>query len=55
MTVDATPKDQALAKSFEPQAIEAGLYAQWAAMGCFDAGKDPPMPNPFVSNCHHPM
>ena len=41
MTVDATPKDQALAKSFEPQAIEAGLYAQWAAMGCFDAGKDP--------------
>ncbi|MFZ9799727.1 MAG: valine--tRNA ligase [Burkholderiaceae bacterium] len=41
MTVDATPKEQALAKSFEPQAIEAGLYAQWAAMGCFDAGKDP--------------
>ncbi|NDB99234.1 MAG: valine--tRNA ligase, partial [Betaproteobacteria bacterium] len=39
MTVETTAEDAALDKSFDPQRIEAKLYAQWSAMGCFHAGQ----------------
>ena len=39
MTVEPTSTDQTLAKSFEPQAIEATLYAQWSDRACFKAGR----------------
>ncbi|NBT00353.1 MAG: valine--tRNA ligase, partial [Betaproteobacteria bacterium] len=60
MTLDATPSELALAKSFEPQAIEAKLYEQWAEMSCFAAGQRdgaPPfciqLPPPNVTGTLH--
>lgn len=60
MTLDATPSELALAKSFEPQAIEAKLYEQWAEMSCFTAGQRdgaPPfciqLPPPNVTGTLH--